>query len=138
MSQEVIVQMDDEKRIVISPKAVCEELGLLVLDPENATEAKTKFLETFDDLRVIDPDDFVDAADQMSEEGWYLFKTMVAVHIAARDSSPGLIELDLAKDPDPFGNHGISILNRLAAMGWPADRVLIVEPRDAVRAEDLL
>lgn len=138
MSQEVIVQMDDENRIVISPKSVCEELGLLVLDPAKPDEAKTKFRETFEDLRVIHSGDFDDALEQIQDLGWSLFKGMDEAHAAVREDRPGVIELDLSQDPDPFGNHGISILDRLAAMGWPADRVMIQDRREQVRPEDLL
>ena len=31
----------------------------------------------------------------------------------------GKIVLDPAKDPDPWGLHGISLVDRLRAMGWP-------------------
>lgn len=29
------------------------------------------------------------------------------------------VVLDLTKDPDPHGYHGVSLLDRLRAMGWP-------------------
>lgn len=29
------------------------------------------------------------------------------------------VVLDLRLDPDPYGNHGISLVDRLRAMGWP-------------------
>lgn len=32
---------------------------------------------------------------------------------------PNIVVLDLRKDPDPHGNHGISFADRLRAMGWP-------------------
>lgn len=29
------------------------------------------------------------------------------------------VVLDLTKDPDPYGYHGVSLVDRLRAMGWP-------------------
>ena len=31
----------------------------------------------------------------------------------------GKVVLDLSRDPDPYGYHGISLVDRLRAMGWP-------------------
>jgi hypothetical protein len=31
----------------------------------------------------------------------------------------GKVVLDLSKDIDPYGLHGISLVDRLRAMGWP-------------------
>jgi hypothetical protein len=107
---------EQEKKVVIDPRKVCEELG----------------------FRIIDPTSFTAVKDLAQENDWHLFETMDADTSAGICEAEGMVVLDLAKDPDPFGNHGISILNRLAAMGWPADQVLIVEPRESVLPEDLL
>ena len=116
MSQEITVPPDDENRIILDPKDLCAQLS----------------------LRAIDPTSFEAVKDLAEENDWLLFESMDQVRQAVKDDSPGIIELDLEKDPDPFGNHGISILDRLAAMGWPADRMLIQDRREQVRPEDLL
>ena len=128
----------EEKRIEIDPKRECQNLGLVVIDPADEAQAKEVFCDAFQNLRVCDVNDFLDTQETMAGWGWLLYSSMDQVHEAAKDDSPGLIELDLEKDPDPFGNHGISILDRLAAMGWPADRMLIQDRREQVRPEDLL
>lgn len=138
MMKLTVLTDEEEKKVVIDPKALCEELGLLVLDPVHPDAAKDKFVEVFSDFRIINLKDFEDTKELCEGNDWLLFKSMDQVHQAAKDDSPGLIELDLEKDPDPFGNHGISILDRLAAMGWPADRVMIQDRREQVRPEDLL
>lgn len=43
-----------------------------------------------------------------------------AVAETIRKAKPeNLIVLDKAKDPDPFGEHKIPLVDRLKAMGWP-------------------
>lgn len=38
---------------------------------------------------------------------------------AENRAAEGMIVLDPDKDPDPYGNFGISLVDRLHAMGWP-------------------
>lgn len=132
------VRVDEvAKVVVIDPKKVCEELGFVVLDPAaDLTATREKMEQT--DFIILDPKDFEDIKERMSENGWEIFENFGPGDLEAKAAEEGHILLDVQQDPDPYGNHGIPLWLRLQKMGWPINRPLIVERQDPVRAEDLL
>ncbi len=118
------VEIEDNKVLVDVVEVVEEVLKKLVVDSEDFDEAKKKIEDnTYWKLfrsssAEYDREQLADAEKVCQQEGYILLKP--------------------EQDPDPFGNHGIPIHDRLAAMGWPADRKLYLERQDVPRVEDLL
>lgn len=108
---------EDQKKVIIDPRKLVEEWGFLVLDQTDFSACQQKISDN---------------------TSWQLFETLDVDALTPHLETEGRIILDPMLDPDPFGNHGVPLHDRLAAMGWPADRKLYLERQEPPRAEDLL